>query len=132
MESVKQSKRGKEKWANLTPEQRKQWTDNINESHHCDGQGFIDYWADHNEKMLAHTVNAIQNHKGGISVTERIDMKISQSPCVLLKAHAIIMKDDPERLTTDFLQNLIGRKCRTNVKNETHLQQTEPKENASD
>lgn len=122
----------KKMWAEMSPQKRAEWIDKINYGHSCDGQGFIDYWAVHNEKMLEHTVNAIKNHTGGIQVKERINMKLSQSPCVLLKAHAIIMKDDPERLQTSFIQELIGIRCRNHDENETHLQQTEPEKNTSD
>jgi hypothetical protein len=57
---------------------------------------------------VSHTINAMKNHN---VKSNSIRNEISQSPCVLLKVHAIILKDDPERLTTNFLQNLIGRKC---------------------
>lgn len=128
---IMQSRNGKEKWANLSPKKRAEWINKITSSHACDGQGFIDYWAEHNEKMLINTINALKNHKGGISVHDRHNLKISQSPCVLLRAHAIVMKDDPERLTTDFMQHLIGRKCRNYDEDETHLQQTEPEKSTS-
>lgn len=35
----------------------------------------------------------------------------SHNVCTILKRHAIDLKDDPEHLTTDFLQKLIGRDC---------------------
>lgn len=35
--------------------------------------------------------------------------------CNTLKKHAAEMKDDPEHLTTEFLQDLIGIKCKKDV-----------------
>ncbi len=32
--------------------------------------------------------------------------------CNILKKHSIDLKDDPERLSTEFLQNIIGIKCK--------------------
>lgn len=118
-------------WANLTPEQRKDCILKLNHNPN-NGKGFSSYWETHNIKMLNHTVTAIKNHNGMIGVQDRINLKISQSPCVLLKAHAILLKDDPERLTTAFCQTLMGIKCKNYDKDETNLQQTEPEENASD
>lgn len=60
---------------------------------------------------IEHTVTAMKKHIGG---NHSIKTEISKNPCVVLKAHAIVMKDDPERLTTKFLQNLIGRSCNLN------------------
>jgi hypothetical protein len=60
---------------------------------------------------VEYTVTAMKNPDIG---KHSIRTEISRSPCVLLKAHAIVMKDDPERLTTGFLQHLIGRSCKFN------------------
>ncbi len=35
------------------------------------------------------------------------------SVCAILKKHHLKLKDDPERLTTEFMQNLIGVKCKS-------------------
>jgi hypothetical protein len=32
--------------------------------------------------------------------------------CTIIKKHHETMKDDPERLSTEFIQNLMGRKCK--------------------
>lgn len=36
--------------------------------------------------------------------------------CKILKEHAIDMRSDPERLTTAFLQRIIGISCKAGVK----------------
>lgn len=41
--------------------------------------------------------------------------------CNILKKHAIDLKDDPERLSTEFLQNLIGIECKGDRKNESKI-----------
>lgn len=37
--------------------------------------------------------------------------ELPKSTCTILKAHNEMLKNDPERLTTGFLQKLIGVKC---------------------
>jgi len=34
------------------------------------------------------------------------------STCSTIRKHHENMKDDPERLSTEFLQNILGRKCK--------------------
>jgi len=36
---------------------------------------------------------------------------VRDTPCNILKKHHEDMKNDPEHLTTDFIQRLIGIKC---------------------
>lgn len=103
-------KNNKEVWNNLSEEEKEERIRKTMESRTNPGKGLTDYWKDHNTKMLEHTINMIKDHKGMVKVQERTKLKISQSPCVLLKAHAIVMKDDPERLTTEFCQKLMGIK----------------------
>ena len=40
------------------------------------------------------------------------DKKRLRSACTILKDHAENMKNDPERLTTSFLQKIIGIECK--------------------
>jgi hypothetical protein len=42
-------------------------------------------------------------------IASRIDP--SKSCCKILKQHALILKDDPERLSTDFIKNLSKCEC---------------------
>ncbi len=111
----------KKLWENLTPEERERRICKLNSAPKNNGKGLTEFWKVHNEKMLDHTVKIMKEHKGIVSVKERADLKLSQSPRVLLKAHAEVMKNDPERLTTEFCKNLMGIKCNYD-KNEKDIQ----------
>jgi hypothetical protein len=61
-------------------------------------------------KETPNPVNRTDTKTGGI---ERNDMKIPRNACTVIKAHHELMKDDSERLSTDFIQSTIGKKCDT-------------------
>ena len=42
---------------------------------------------------------------------KRYEYKRKLSTCTILKQHHEELRDDPEHLTTDFIQGLIGVKC---------------------
>jgi hypothetical protein len=125
-------KLNKERWNNLTEEQREKQINRFSIYHKNKRIGFDKYWSAHNEKMLEHTVSVMKDHKGMVKDHERAGLNISKNPCILLKAHAILLKDDPERLTSDFCQNLMGRKCKDHDAHKTNLQRPESKEDASE
>lgn len=43
------------------------------------------------------------------------DKRIKKETCNILKKHAEDLRNDPEHLTTDFLQNMIGIKCKKDI-----------------
>jgi len=46
-------------------------------------------------------------HKG----KNKLKNTIRQDPCISLQIHAYVMKGDPDCLTTEFMQKIIGRRC---------------------
>lgn len=59
-----------------------------------------------------------EEHRDEINskVKENIKKRCSKgsTACKILKKHHDEMKDDPEHLTTEFLQKLIGTRCKNN------------------
>lgn len=46
----------------------------------------------------------------------RYDAEIPQGVCTILAAHHEMLKDDPERLSTEFMQDIIGTNCQCKTK----------------
>ncbi len=44
--------------------------------------------------------------------SDRKRLSMGSSVCKILENHHLELRDDPERLTTEFLQSLIGVKCK--------------------
>lgn len=59
-----------------------------------------------NERIKPYTISKV-NKKQSIP-----DKNRCKSVCTILKDHAENMKDDPERLSTSFLQKIIGIECK--------------------
>lgn len=74
-----------------------------------------------------------ENIKKRVGVIRRREIRISEvselkrkytkkyyinipNTCDMLKQHASDLKDDPERLSTEFLQKIIGVKCKKELK----------------
>ena len=51
-----------------------------------------------------------QGKRGG-SIHEKVIDPKRRDACVTMRVHHKEMKDDPEHLSTEFIQTVIGRKC---------------------
>jgi hypothetical protein len=111
----------KEHWDSMTPEQREERVRKITQTDDGHEKGFKAYWTKHNEKMVLLVATQLMHPKVIMTTRERKKANLSTNTCVMLKAHARVMREDPERLTSEFCQQIINKDCGINDKNETNL-----------
>jgi hypothetical protein len=116
----------KEKWKNLTPEERIKWTTKINPENIL-GQGLIAYHKKLRPARVARVIEVMtapvpktypherNANKGESGKGNRIEEAMPRGTCTLIAAHHEMMKNDPERLSTEFMQKM----CRVNCKCKT-------------
>jgi len=75
------------------------------------------------QKEYNKTYNAKRYAKNPELLKENFDKLHKAQVCKIIKNHHEDLKDDPERLSTDFIQRLIGIKCEPKKKiNENEIQ----------
>lgn len=117
----------KEKWANLTPEQYSDWCAKLGKNNKG-GRGFINYHKKLRPERVKRVIAAMTS-PSGIGVrngckgksekdNQRLhgDEWMPRGTCTLIAAHHEMLKDDPERLTTEFIEKLCNIDCKCKVK----------------
>lgn len=107
------------KWENLPPKKRDEWLARIRKN----GRGLIAYHKalrpekvakviKYMENIRPATRNQIKGHAAG-----RLGVGgIPTGVCTLIAAHHEMLKDDPERLSTEFMEKICGVDCKCKVK----------------
>jgi hypothetical protein len=120
----------KEKWAQRTPEERKEHGKKTGCGNQH-GKGLIDYHKalrpERVERVLVYfntptdrdefprNIRLMSGTKGA---TNRYAEAIPMGACTMIAAHHELMKDDPERLTTAFMEEMCGVKCKCKARRE--------------
>lgn len=124
---IKQANSMREHWASKTPEDREIWISRMKEGrdpdNHNNANGLIEYHNLMRPERVAKAVEFLKEPPAGVdrnarkgSNHNRQEAGISNGVCVLLAAHHELLKDDPERLSTEFLEGLIGIKCQCKMR----------------
>ena len=120
----------KEKWGALTPEERTAWRAKLGKGDHA-GQGLIDYHKglrpDRVKKVIEMMSTPIGKTRAGGryhvkgksgKANPRLDGEewMPKGTCTLIAAHHEMLKDDPERLTTAFMEKMCEVDCKCKIK----------------
>jgi len=136
-----QGKFMKEVWANLTPEARNAWEAHLRSAWNADsrthytGQGLIDYHKalrpDRVKKvieMMSAPTKAVGTktryaNKGKANKNPRLqgDEWLPRGTCTMIAAHHEMLKNDPERLTTEFMEEMCGVDCKCKINKEENV-----------
>lgn len=113
----------KEKWAKATPEQRAAHGKKTGANQ--DGRGLIAYHKalrPARVKRVLEYFNTptdrdefprnVRTREGTKGATNRYNEGIPMGACTIIAAHHELLKDDPERLSTAFLEDMCGVKCK--------------------
>lgn len=78
---------------------------NHTQKHKKEHQELVHKWYEKNKEKIAEASKTRRKERRPVGTTT----------CKILKNHYLKLKDDPERLTTEFLQSLIGIKCKKRI-----------------
>lgn len=94
------------KYREKNPEKVKKWRQN--------------YSKKHKKELNEQTKKYLKTHPDKAKKWARISYtrKMKKETCSILQKHAEDLKDDPEHLSTAFLQKIIGIKCKKNNKSQ--------------
>jgi hypothetical protein len=121
----------KEKWANLTPKERGVWKANLKKAaQDRGGNGFIQYYKKLRpakvKKVIEMMNNPIESTQPGDRYTVKGKSKkanprldggewMPRGTCTLIAAHHEMLKHDPERLSTEFIEKMCGVDCKCKI-----------------
>lgn len=123
----------KEKWANLTPKERGVWKANLKKAaQDSGGIGFIKYYKKLRPAKVKKVIEMMNNpiestQPGGRYAVKGKSGKINprfqgkgenwlpRGTCTLIAAHHEMLKHDPERLSTEFIEKMCGVDCKCKV-----------------
>lgn len=116
----------REKWEALTPEEHKAWSDKIGKNQN--GKGLIDYHKALRPARVSIVVQKMMNpntekgdRNGNKGHSEKPNPRLDadewmpRGTCTMIAAHHEMLKHDPERLTTEFMQKMCGVDCKCKV-----------------
>jgi len=130
------SKFMKDKWANLTQEEYEHWVDNQSDGHRGqEGKGLTDYHKSLRPAKVSKLIEMMKSPtkevgsnkdrytaKGkGKTKNPRLtgDEWMPRGTCTVIAAHHEMLKDDPERLSTAFIQKMCRVDCKCKVNKPT-------------
>jgi hypothetical protein len=123
-------KRHKEWWENLSPERRAEVTSHSGGNN---GKGLSDYHKSLRPERVKQVIDVMGTPPIPITPENRFSRKgrgnrnprvtdarghqnLPRGTCTILAAHHEMMKDDPERLSTEFMQKICNVNCKCKVK----------------
>ncbi len=125
-----------DKWDNLTPEQRDVWTSKLGAKDRAnDGNSnglsayhkslrparvkeVVEKMSQPAERTSPNGRNANKGQSGKYNPRTDPDHWLPRGTCTLIAAHHEMLKDDPERLSTDFMQKICRVNCGCRTKKE--------------
>jgi hypothetical protein len=121
----------KERWANYTPEQRKALVEKMHVGNSYTGEALVEYHRSQRPDRVAKFImmtsaqtripkrktsqGAYVHSKPATNPRLHADEWLPRGTCTVIAAHHEMLKDDPDRLTTDFMEKMCGVKCRCRV-----------------
>ena len=120
------SKTHKDWWKNLTPEQRNLIKIHMSENNHQQGEGLIEWHRALRPARVKKIIEIMSTppipvtpkeryaHRGRGHRNPRRDFveELPRGTCTMIAAHHEMLKNDPERLSTEFMEKM----CRVNCK----------------
>lgn len=120
----------KDRWESLNPEQRAAWKAKLGGGEHA-GKGLSDYHKGLRPERVKKVIEMMSTpiaptEAGGRwkvkgksgKVNPRLDGEdwMPKGTCTLIAAHHEMLKHDPERLSTEFLEKICGVNCKCKIK----------------
>jgi len=69
-------------------------------------------WRENNKELFKKRAREYQQKRRDDGLVKKYNkLELEKETCEIIKKHHENMKDDPESLSTEFIQNIIGRKC---------------------
>jgi hypothetical protein len=117
-------------WGELTPEKRKEWASKVGHGK-GNGEGLRNYHRTMRPARVAKVIEIMTTPVGEIQPGERYQHRgvhtrynprfdkeryIPMGTCTLIAAHHELLKDDPERLSTEFMQKMCRVECKCKTK----------------